>query len=144
MQPLLTYRGTVYAWHCDHLGHMNNMWYAGKFDEAGWYLLSQMGMTPTYLREANCGLATVEQVCTFKRELLAGDSIEVHSRVLEVRERVVKIAHEMRNTETGELCATLQITAVHMDLCKRRATAIPDLQRRMAQDLVMEPLERAA
>ena len=81
---------------------------------------------------------------TFKRELLAGDSIEVHSRVLEVRERVVRIAHEMRNTETGELCATLAITAVHMDLAKRRATPIPDLQRRMAQDLVVEPLERAA
>ena len=136
MQPLLTYRGTVYPWHCDHVGHMNNMWYAGKFDEAGWYLLSQMGMTPTYLREANCGLATVEQVTTFKRELLAGDSIEIHSRVLEVRERVVRIAHEMRNTETGELCATLAITAVHMDLGKRRATPIPDLQRRMASDIL--------
>ena len=31
---LLTYRGTVYPWHCDHVGHMNVMWYVGKFDEA--------------------------------------------------------------------------------------------------------------
>ena len=144
MHELLTYRGTVYTWHCDHLGHMNNMWYAGKFDEAGWYLLSQMGMTPSYLREANCGLATVEQVTTFKRELLAGDSIEVHSRVLEVRERVIRILHEMRNTETGDLCATLAITAVHMDLGLRRATPIPDVQRRMALDLVVMPVARAA
>ena len=26
-----TYRGIVYPWHCDHMGHMNVMWYAGKF-----------------------------------------------------------------------------------------------------------------
>ena len=31
-----TYRGTVYPWQCDHVGHMNIMWYVGKFDEANW------------------------------------------------------------------------------------------------------------
>jgi acyl-CoA thioesterase FadM len=31
-----TYRGVVYPWHCDHMGHMNVMWYVGKFDEATW------------------------------------------------------------------------------------------------------------
>jgi len=25
-----TYRGTVYPWQCDHVGHMNIMWYAGN------------------------------------------------------------------------------------------------------------------
>jgi hypothetical protein len=29
-----TYRGTVCPWQCDHVGHMNIMWYVGKFDEA--------------------------------------------------------------------------------------------------------------
>jgi acyl-CoA thioester hydrolase len=143
MQPLLTYRGAVYTWHCDHLGHMNNMWYAGKFDEASWVLLGQIGLGGSYIRESNCSLAAVEQVTTFKRELLAGDSLEVHSCVLEVRDRVVRLHHEMRNTETGEICATLAITAVHMDLNLRRAPPIPDIQRRMAQDLVM-PLAEAA
>ena len=66
MQTLLTYRGTIYTWHCDQFGHMNNMWYAGKFDEASWNLLVQIGITPSYLRDANCGMATVEQVTTRK------------------------------------------------------------------------------
>jgi acyl-CoA thioester hydrolase len=34
MPDELTYRGTVYPWQCDHIGHMNVMWYVGKFDEA--------------------------------------------------------------------------------------------------------------
>jgi len=84
MQALLTYRGTVYPWHCDHVGHMNNMWFAGKFDEASWNLLLQIGITPTYLRESEKGMAAVEQITTFRRELLAGDSVEVHTQLIEV------------------------------------------------------------
>lgn len=34
MSKLVTYVGTVYPWQCDHVGHMNVMWYVGKFDEA--------------------------------------------------------------------------------------------------------------
>jgi acyl-CoA thioester hydrolase len=34
MPDILAYRGTIYPWHCDHMGHMNVMWYVGKFDEA--------------------------------------------------------------------------------------------------------------
>jgi len=36
METDATYRGTVYPWQCDHVGHMNIMWYVGKFDEANW------------------------------------------------------------------------------------------------------------
>ena len=40
-----TYRGAVYPWHCDHMGHMNVMWYVGKFDEATWNLFATLGVT---------------------------------------------------------------------------------------------------
>jgi acyl-CoA thioester hydrolase len=46
-----TYRGTVMPWHCDHMGHMNVMWYVGKFDEATWNLFSEMGVTAAFLRD---------------------------------------------------------------------------------------------
>jgi hypothetical protein len=45
-----TYRGTVYPWQCDHVGHMNIMWYVGKFDEANWNFLARPGLTPTRCR----------------------------------------------------------------------------------------------
>jgi acyl-CoA thioester hydrolase len=57
----LTYKGVVYPWHCDHMGHMNVMWYAGKFDEATWNLLSQVGITSTYLKQEGRGMVAVEQ-----------------------------------------------------------------------------------
>ena len=133
MQPLLTYRGTVYPWHCDHIGHMNNMWFAGKFDEASWNLLLQLGITPTYLRDTERGMAAVQQNTSFLKELLAGDSVEVRTELLEVRERVVRFVHSMHNAETGELCATCAITGVHVDVAQRRAVPFPEAIRAAAE-----------
>ena len=125
MQTLLTYRGTVYTWHCDHFGHMNNMWYAGKFDEASWNLLLQFGLTPTYFRENGRGMVAVEHVVAFKHELLAGDVIEVQSEIVEVRDKVLRLAHTMTNAETGVVSATVTITAVHIDTAARKSCPFP-------------------
>ena len=84
----ITYKGAVHPWHCDHMGHMNVMWYVGKFDEATWLLFAAFGLTPAYFRERNRGMAAVQQNISYRRELLAGDIVEVRSRVLEAREYV--------------------------------------------------------
>ena len=57
---ILTYKGAIYPWHCDHMGHMNVMWYVGKFDEAIWNLFARIGLSPSSLREAGRGMAAVE------------------------------------------------------------------------------------
>jgi acyl-CoA thioester hydrolase len=121
-----TYRGTVYPWHCDHVGHMNIMWYVGKFDEANWNLFARIGLTPTYLRQSCRGMAAVQQNISYKRELLAGDIVEITSRVLEVRDKSIRFLHEMRNAETGELAATCEITGVHMDRQARKSATFPE------------------
>lgn len=120
-----TYRGVVYPWHCDHMGHMNVMWYVGKFDEASWQFLTTVGITPTYLRDQGRGLAALHQDITYQRELRAGDGVTIHSRALEVNAKVVRIVHEMRNVETSEVAATMILTAIHMDTLTRKASPFP-------------------
>jgi len=120
------YRGAVYPWHCDHVGHMNIMWYVGKFDEANWNLFARLGMTPAWLREQERGMAAVQQNIAYKRELLAGDIVEVRSRVLEIRERSMRFAHDMWNAGTRELAASCEITGVHMDRRARKAVPFPE------------------
>ena len=110
-----TYRGTVYPWQCDHVGHMNIMWYVGKFDEANWNVFARLGLTPSYLRQSGRGMAGVQQNISYRRELFAGDIVEIRSRLLELRERSIRFVHDMRNGETGEIAATCEITAVHLD-----------------------------
>ena len=126
MRAEATYRGTVYPWHCDHIGHMNVMWYVGKFDEANWNLFARVGLTPTYLRQSGFGMAGVQQNISYKRELHAGDIVEIKSRVLEVRDKTVRFLHEMRNAETGEIAATCEITGVHMDRQARKSAPFPE------------------
>ena len=141
MESEATYRGTVYPWHCDHVGHMNIMWYAGKFDEANWNLFARIGLTPTCFRESGRGMAAFQQNIIYKRELLAGDIVEVKSIVLEVRDKSIRFRHEMRNAETGEVAAVCEITAVHMDREARKSTAFAGAIRRSAerQRAVPEP-----
>ena len=125
MTTLLTYRGAVYTWHCDHLGHMNNMWYAGKFDEACWQLLSMLGLTPTRFAQDGTGMAAVEQHIQYKRELKAGDVITVRSEVLEFAGKKIRFRHEMVNGETGEVAAVTTLLGIHMDSVARKACDFP-------------------
>jgi acyl-CoA thioester hydrolase len=125
MTDTLTYRGVVQTWHCDHIGHMNVMHYVGKFDEATWNLFAGLGITPSYVREQGRGMAAVQQNITYKAELLAGDVVEVRSRVLEGREKVIRFVHEMRNVETGAVAAVCELTGVHMDQQARKSCPFP-------------------
>ncbi|MDR3464991.1 MAG: acyl-CoA thioesterase [Xanthobacteraceae bacterium] len=129
---ILTYKGTVYPWHCDHVGHMNIMWYVGKFDEANWNLFARIGLTPSYLRDNKRGMAAVQQTISYKRELLAGDIVEIESRIVEIRDKVVRFVHDMRNAETGEIAASCEITGVHMDRASRKACPFDDTVRASA------------
>ena len=78
----VTYKGAVYPWQCDHIGHMNVMWNVGKFDEANWSFFATLGLTPTYFAEQHRGIAAVQQNIAYKHELLAGNIVEVRSRAL--------------------------------------------------------------
>ena len=136
MPDLLTYRGAVYPWQCDHIGHMNVMWYVGKFDEATWHLFAQIGLTPSYLRESGRGMAAVQQNISYKRELLAGDIVEIRSHILELREKVLRFGHDMINVESGETAASCELTGVYLDRAARRSIAFEDKVRGLAQKLM--------
>ena len=123
--PVETYRGAVYPWHCDHMGHMNVMWYVGKFDEATWNLFATMGVTIAFLKENRRGMAAVQQNITYKRELYAGETVVIRSAFLEVRDKLAKFVHEMRNAVTDELAATCVLTGVHIDAVSRKSCTFP-------------------
>jgi len=77
-----TYRGVVYPWQCDHMGHMNVMWYVGKFDEATWVFFDRIGLTREFLAAQARGMAAVDQRITYRRELRAGDVVAVDTTLL--------------------------------------------------------------
>ena len=137
-EPLVTYRGSVYPSHCDHMGHMNVSFYVAKFDEATWQLFAAMGLTGARLRDEKLGMAGVEQHIEYKRELFPGDVVTVTSTILEVKDKVLRFAHEMRNDVTGEVAAKMVVVAVHLDATARKARALPSDVRDRARSMLGE------
>ena len=136
--PLVTYRGAVYPSQCDHMGHMNVAFYVAKFDEATWQLFAMLGLTRARLRDEKAGMAGLEQHIEYKRELFAGDVVTVTSTVLEVKDKVIRFAHEMKNDATGEVAAKMVVVAVHIDAVARKSRPFPEDIRERARALLAE------
>lgn len=130
-----TYRGIVYPWHCDHMGHMNVMWYAGKFDEACWQLLGMIGLHRSRFAQDVTAMAAVEQHIQYKRELHAGDAVTIQSALLEVKNKSIHMLHKMVHDATGEVAATTVIVGVHIDARIRKAIQIPEDVRQRAMEM---------
>ena len=133
-----TYRGTVYPWHCDHMEHMNVMWYVGKFDEGTWNFFTDLGMTPSFMRANNRGMAAVDQRIAYQRELHAGDTVAIRTGVIEVREKLVRFFHEMRNGETNEVAAITLLVGVHMNTQTRKSCPLPESVAAQARQHIVE------
>lgn len=136
----ITYRGVVYPWHCDHMGHMNVMYYVGKFDEATWHLLAAAGITTAYMQEHSRNMVAVEQHLTYKRELVAGDLITVYSGILEVKGKAIRFFHQMRKADTGELAATAVNIGVQIDSQTRKSCPLAQEIIERAQALVVDSI----
>jgi acyl-CoA thioester hydrolase len=138
---IITHRSVVYPWQCDHMGHMNVMWYTGKFDEACWILLATLGLNQAHFMQTGTGMAAVEQHIEYKRELHAGDIITICSAVLEVKDKSIRMTHEMRNDATGEVDATTEVVGVYIDATLRKAIPLPAKVHEQSLDMRKETAE---
>ena len=121
-----TARGTVHSWQCDHMGHANLRAYGEFFEQALWHLFHRIGITPSVLRGDAIRMAGVQQNIRYLKELLPGDLVVVRSRLAELKERSLKMVHEMQHIESGEVCATCELTAVCIDAKTRKPRTFPD------------------
>jgi acyl-CoA thioester hydrolase len=55
--------------------------------------------------------------------------------LLEIKDKSIRFAHEMRKADTDEVAATTTLTGVHLDTVARRACAFPDSVRAKAAAL---------
>ena len=121
----LTYKGLVYPWHCDHMNHMNVMWYVSKFDEATWAFFATLGLEPETLRKENRGMAALEQNIRYLAEAVPGDLLEVYTRPIEIRDKTIKFVHEMIDCQTGKTSATCELVGVYIDMEVRKGVSLP-------------------
>lgn len=134
MSEETNYRGIVYPWQCDHIGHLNIMWYVSKFDEANWNFFGRLGVTPEFMRETGCDAVGVNQELSYQLEMYPGDLVEITTGVIRIGERSMRFRHEMRNAGTGKLAATCVMTAAYLDRRTGRSTPWPPEVRQAAEE----------
>ncbi len=121
-----SFRGVVYPWHCDHLGHMNVQHYVGMFDQAAFHFQAALGLDFHQIGEHGNILVDARHTIQYKQEQPAGSLVTISSCLTRVGTKSVTALHRMVNTETGNLAATSEIVSVYFDLRTRKSLAIPD------------------
>jgi acyl-CoA thioester hydrolase len=121
----VTFRGVVYPWHLDHMDHMNVQHYVGMFDQATWVLLAWLGLDGQYFAENQRGMVALEQTISYKNELRAGDMFEIRSVIVEVRQKTIRLLHNMHKVNGSTLAASTTILGVHIDTDARKSVPLP-------------------
>jgi acyl-CoA thioester hydrolase len=128
-----TFKGAVLAAEYDSEAHMNSQIYVSRFDQATWFLLHSIGVTPATMKKAKRRIAIVRQNYQFLDELRGGELVVVHSGFVAVGGKYLRFLHRMQNSETGKLVATSDCTACEASLGTGRAVPLPPAHRNKAQ-----------
>ena len=139
-----TFKGAVLASEYDMASHMNSRMYVSRFDQATWFLLHAIGVTPASIKQQELRVAIVRQNFQFLDELRGGELVEIKSGFLAVGEKYFRFIHQMFNDESGRMVATCDSVAVQASLKTGKSVPLsPALQDKAKRYLVTSnaPLE---
>jgi acyl-CoA thioesterase FadM len=111
-----TFKGAIPTSEYDPNAYMNTQTYVSRFDQATWFLLSTIGITPRKAREFGRRIAVIRQALQFVHELRGGELVTIHSGLISVGHKHLRFVHRMADAENGQLVATSDCTAVSVDL----------------------------
>ena len=137
-QSIETYRGFVYPWSIDHVGHMNVASYTQRFDEATWHFLARLGLTPSHMKDTGRSAVAADQRTQYKREILSGTLLHVVSELRELGRTSIRFTHRMYDSETGEEVASTELVGVYFDTASRKSVELPDVVRERAAALLAD------
>jgi acyl-CoA thioester hydrolase len=124
-RPIETYRGFVYPWHVDHVGHMNVQFYTARFDEATWQFLNRLGLSPSHFKSTGRSAVAADQRTQYTREVLGGSLLHVVTELVELGRKSVRFVHRMYDSETGEEVASTELVGVYFDTTRRASVELP-------------------
>ena len=120
-EPKITYRGIVYPFQCDSMGHFTTQYYMAVFDAAAWHFLWEAGFDPGIISEKKIGWADVHHEIEYLKELREGELFYIESKPVKIGTKSITCQMEMKSIPTDEVCARLTATSVQFDLAKRCA-----------------------
>jgi acyl-CoA thioester hydrolase len=120
---VLTFKGAVLASEYDFTAYMNSHMYVSRFDQATWFLLSTIGVTPASMKQKQLRVAIIRQNYQFVKELRGGELVEIKSGFLTVGEKYFRFLHQMSSDDPGKMAATCDCIAVQA--CLETGKSVP-------------------
>ena len=122
--PTLMEKVIPAAWQ-DLNGHVNVRHYLELYDAASWPMLAALGVDERLFLEQRHGLFDLEHHLWYLDELHVGDTVTVHSRMLD---RTAKRYHGVMfivNRTRGRLSSAFEYVSSGADLTARRTAPLP-------------------
>lgn len=132
-----TFKGVIPAAEYDPASHMNTQAYVSRFDQATWFLLARIGLTPRTVQQSGRRIAVLRQSFQFVRELKGTELVVIQSGFVAVGRKHLRFVHRMLDVETDQLMASSECTAVSASLDTARAMELDDTARVISQDLLV-------
>jgi acyl-CoA thioester hydrolase len=128
------WRGSVAAWECDAMGHLNVGFYVTRSMEGLAGLAAELGLGPVFAPRAEATLMVREQYIRFVREARPNAPLFMTAAVLSMDETDARILMTLRHAG-GELAACFQTVVVHATARDGRVFAWSDRVRGRAEAL---------
>ena len=135
--PVETFRGVVFPWHCDAMGHMSVQHQMPLLDNAVYHLLGFFGPTAGQADGRNAGWADVSHEIRYLHELIAGDLLVLSSGILSVGRTSIRHRTILSRRPDATVCTILEGVTVRFDLDARKATPLSERERAIAAQLML-------
>ncbi|PWJ02993.1 thioesterase [Streptomyces sp. NWU49] len=134
MSEPFSVRVTVRGYETDVQGHLNQAVYLNYAEHARWSLLQEAGITQTGLIARGVGPVALETIIRYRRELLAGDEVDVSCAFVWSGGKTFGIEQTITKSD-GTVAAELTGVGGILDLERRKLVANPqDIFRALAKD----------
>jgi len=121
----------------DQAGGLSWAAYVHRFSGCGPHLLSRIGMTPSYMREAKQGFSTFETRLTLLGPRpRVGDLLALQSGILRMGKSSIGVLNQMLDARTGRVIASLHQSGVQLDMAARRSNPWPEAIRRAGEAIL--------
>lgn len=128
---LVSHLSVIIPGECDSEGILLDQFHISRFSEAASHFWDHLGLNVGAMLEQNLGSVAVEMKVT-RHALPKVDMItEVVSWLEEVREKTFTFRHQVRDVRSDVILYSGAVTALMIDLAKRKTVPLPDSIRRL-------------
>lgn len=124
-QTMHVYQATIPPEYEDANGHMNVRYYMTIFDDAGYPMIREFGLTPEYLEARGEGGFDLEHHLHYLNEVHIGDEVSVYARIVGLTLKRVHYLMLMVNETRDNVAAIYECVNSYADLRVRKTAPYP-------------------